>query len=217
MDQRELEYQLDRRAIARKCKDQAITKMLRDQYIEMYTRELDNKEYEDNYDPLLAELQRVYSENAKARKHKVNHTYYFVSVSPRPGTGVEPLLKKIQKLAKKRSIEGTMYCIEWNKNQEPHCHILVHQLQCSDTDFRKNTKNTFKNLVDNTRCINIRGVPEDWIEEKKEYIRGEKWDTEKDEMIEYDRYKREQLGLEPYYCTGTLARPLLDEGQPQDV
>lgn len=197
--------------ISVKAYEAAYTKILTDLYKEQISYQITSKE--DTVDPYILKLREVNKTVAKLRKHAISSHYYFVSVASKVGCGFDEFTKKLNKYVTRKMVVGAYYTIEWSRGAEinqPHCHILVYQDSCSDRDFRKNTQNTFKTIVGNLKCIDIKRVPEDWVIDKIQYIKGEKWDKEKEELMVIDRMRREELGLQEWYQTGNV--PLLDEG-----
>lgn len=205
-EERKIEIKLTMQKLQKK----AIEKIYLDAKILEYRALIESNETLDN--EFLSEARISIDRAKKLQKQKVTSEYYFVTVSPKQGTTLEALRKQVDKYVGRRMIVGSMYAYEWTKEKQVHVHLIVHQLECSDRDFRKNTKNTFKNLVGNLACIDVRGIPDDWIDDKKAYIKGEKWDEGKDEMIAFDKQKRIEENLEPFYTTGSMRpTPLLDE------
>jgi len=185
--------------------EKAIEKIYLDSKIAEYRALIDSKEPIDN--EMLISARESMAISKKLQKQKITSEYYFVTVAPKTGTTLEELKSKVEKYINRRMVCGSMYSFEWTKEKQVHVHLIVHQIESSDRDFRKNTKNTFKNLVGNLTCIDVRAIPEDWLDDKKAYIMGEKWDDDKQEMIEYDKQKRIDEGLSPYYQTGTFVIP----------
>lgn len=211
MDQ-EQEYKrlLEYRELHSKARKKAQEKMMYTSYLNLYQAQLAADAVPDDQ-KWLKDIQDMDREVARLRKQKISHNYFFVTVSPRPDTGLDDLRKKVEKYAKRKMTAGIMYNYEWNKNGNVHSHMLVYQTSCSDSKFRENTKNTFKSLVDNLYCIDIRPLPDDWVKDKADYVAGLKWDPEKDDMIETDKEMRKGYGLEPFYKFGDM--PLLDGPQ----
>lgn len=154
-------------------------------------------------DETIKYLKQLNMDIKKKQKQKPGCDFYFVTVSPTIGTDFHLLQTKVQKYTTRMMIRSAMYTYELTKQNNPHVHILVENAGYTDKDFRRNTCNTFKKIVGDIRCINIKSVPEDWVQDKIEYIKGEKWDSTKDDMIENDKKWRLEMSLQPYYIIGT--------------
>lgn len=196
-----------------KAYTRARDKLMMEVFYDNMKLQVQDKKYNGN-DRYILKMRELATANAKMRKQQITSEYYWVSVSPKPEISLDQLIIKVDKYVGRKMVSGSMYCYEWNSAGNPHTHMLIHNLENSDKDFRKNTTNTFKTLVGNLKCIDIRRVPEDWVEDKKLYIKGDKWDDNKQELIELDKEYRMKYDLQPYYTTGTLSEPdpLLDEG-----
>lgn len=199
----ELEKEQKIRSALKDVQEKAEKKVYADYLIQQYKILIESKE--DLTSPFLIAAREAFQLTTKLYKQKVSSEHYWVSVNPSNDKELDELIKKVDKYVGRRFITGIIYTYEWCRNGTPHVHMLVHQLELSDKDFRKNTKNTFKNLVGNLKCIDIKRVPSDWIQDKIDYLQGNKWDPEKDDMIESDKLKREEFELEPYYAFGSFA------------
>lgn len=213
----ELDSETEDAILIEKCRKKAKEKVLTNAFTQLYTQQIyTNKPLDDR---ILKHAQMLTQKSLKLRKKKRSSEYYFVSVSPESHHTIEDLKYKVEKYVDRKLCVGTIYAYEWNKRGIPHVHILVRQLEYSDTDFRKNTYNSFKTLVGNKKCVDIRAIPEDWVDDKIDYIKGDKWDIEKEELIKIDIQNRLEYRLEPFYTTGTFIRtererPPLDGGSP---
>lgn len=191
-------------------RDKAKMKLLLEmEYNHLKTEMLSNK---DTDDPYMKRLQWLNAQVLSMQKQKPASTYYWVTVSPSPQTPLESLKVKVEKYSRSKMIEGCIYTFEKRPSDgTPHVHMIVKPLGVSDSDFRKRTKNPFKDLVGNNRCIDIKICPPAFLDDKIEYIKGNKWDVSKEEACEEDKLFRLENCLEPYYVIGNIISNLDDE------
>lgn len=205
-DEMYLDFQISRRCEVVDLQDKAVKTLYIKSYMSYLESQLADGAFTESRDPLYKSLQDIYAKNLSLQQKKRSFEYYFVTVSPKEND-LPWLMKKTEKMANKKSTIGAMYTYELRSDGTPHVHMLVRQLQYSSTDFCRNTRNTFK---DRQCMVDIKGVYESWIPDKVDYIRGDKWDPEKDEMIQKDREWRKQMKLQSYYIVGELPKEILE-------
>jgi len=196
-------------------RDKAKMKLLLEmEYNHLKTEMYSNK---DTDDPYMRRLQWLNTKILESQKQKPSSKYYWVTVSPKPQTSLESLRVKVEKYVRSRMIQGCIYTYEKRPSDgTPHVHLIVKPIGVSDSDFRKRTKNPFKDLVGNNRCIDIKICPESFLGDKIEYIKGNKWDVSKDEACDEDKVFRLENELEPYYVVGNIIESVSEDDDGGD-
>lgn len=189
-----------------KCREKALSKLLTEQYVEHYRYLMESKS--ESSDIYVLKLRELFTANVKMRKQRVSYKHYWVTVNPARAEDRETILRLITKYTTRKMVLGAMYTFESRMDDSFHTHILVHQEQYSDSDFRRNTKNSFKKIQ---AIVDIRSVPEDWVPDKIDYILGKKWDIGKEDYVEYDKTWRIKNSYDSYYTVGSFANSLVGE------
>ncbi len=84
-----------------------------------------------------------------------------------------------------------------NMGKGVHTHIICNPK--STKNFKRDIRNNYRHMVGNEKSIKISAIPQDWYKDKVEYIKGHKWDTEKESQIAIDNIWRKGLRLKVYY------------------
>lgn len=194
----------DMRKIKQKAKERLL---LEYEYNYLKTQIEDNKETDD---PYVKRLRWLNTQILTNQKHKAASTYYWVTVSPKPQTSLESLQVKVEKYSRSKMIMAIMYAYELRPHDNtPHCHMIVKPLGVSDSDFRKRTKNPFKDIC-SAMCVDIRTMRPSYLADKIEYLKGNKWDLSKADACDQDKIFREENGLDPYYVVGDIFGDMSD-------
>lgn len=133
--------------------------------------------------------------------------HYMVTVNPKPGVTLAELQKKVNKYVKRKMVRQCEWVYEQRGSHEGelgkgmHVHMLVTQRgDTFDTQFHRNTRNTFKTLVgDPEKHVFITVCKEEWMDGKREYMKGAKTEEGKSEKVDMDRIWRPQNNLQEYY------------------
>lgn len=200
MEQRSLAYS-DMIEMKRK----AIKKVMFDIYVEEFRAKLENgAEAKDAYEEVVMADLRTRVKNTRniaARgwwwiTFTINASLFSTSDEYLPR-----LMKKVDKANSKKCVGRSMWSYELTKEGVPHCHYLLElsekELISKDKLF-KGFQNTFKDVG----YVKIKNCPPEWVKDKVLYLKGEKWDEDKDEMVAIDRDWRKTVGLQPYYEKG---------------
>lgn len=137
---------------------------------------------------------------------------YYVTVNPAPEVPLEKFEKVTEKYVKAAHVEGTEYVYEQRGSTEAeagkgmHMHMLV-KTNTKPSDFKKRTRNAFKNIVGNDAHIWIMSCPKAYINDKRVYMQGYKTGEGKAEKVAVDRIWRPQNNLQEYYITGNAIDP----------
>jgi len=117
------------------------------------------------------------------------------------GTYLERLQTKVNKFTRKKCIKRAIWNFELTKEQMPHAHMLIeidNDNPVAKHTFEKGFLNTFKDVGH----VKAKKCPDEWVKDKIDYIKGIKWDEDKDTMIASDQQWRLRVGLQPYYEVG---------------
>lgn len=111
------------------------------------------------------------------------------------------LQKKIAKLNSKKCCLRSIWNFELNERGVVHSHYLIHlnpEYPVSHSKFTKGVLNTFKDVG----FVKMLTCPESWAIDKIQYLKGNKWDEDKEVMVQIDREWRQTQGLEEVYTFG---------------
>lgn len=164
------------------------------------------KEYFYNYveeDRLPLEVKKDETKELLTRsKERLNSKppYCFLTVNPRREVSLAELQKKVKKLLNKKTTKEYFLVYEIRKAPDEglHVHILL-RYTSRPSDFRRNTKNTFKDICDsnNTHCLNFKFIQENLLKDKVDYMLGDKKDSKKTAVEATIAWRKSQK-LKPY-------------------
>lgn len=156
-------------------------------------------EVSDTYQRKLIEDQYI--------QNSTKSFYWFVTVSVKPGVTFQEFEKAVKKQISKKIIKTYFYVYETrhlpdetNKLFEGlHCHMLLYST-VRPYDFKKSTKNTFKDLctINNPEIMNFKNIPEDLIQDKINYMLGDKKES-KQKGVSLTKAFRTRNNIEEYY------------------
>ena len=159
------------------------------------------------FDTREAELRSVelylpLQEYLKATSSEDRHNA-FLTINWKPGTTPENTYNIITNIITKKWIDE--YAITWEQRGEDeeslgtgyHNHILLINLEKPKSQIHREIYSTVKNLVGNKFHVDVRMIPSSWIDDKLEYMNGNKWDPLKDKKSQMDRLFRAKYNLQP--------------------
>lgn len=140
---------------------------------------------------------------------KVPSGIAWLTLSPNPEVDEMQFVKVVnQKIKAWSHLKEVMWCFEWTKLKKIHAHAIIRHTN-SEKDFKDQFVKTFHRKLQwcTIPCVDVRRPeqydpplePESYYIAQKAYVRGEKYDPKKDEMIRYDIEKRKKLNLSPFY------------------
>lgn len=144
--------------------------------------------------------------------------WFFITVNPKEGTELTRFIDKLNKFSIRKFIRYYYYNIEQRGESEDqlgkgiHSHILINTL-LKKSKVTQYLQESFVNFVGNVRNIhqlNIILIPQSWVEDKKEYIKGNKWDEGKESKLDMDKIFRQKNNLNIYYSTQDAPTPIQD-------
>jgi len=138
----------------------------------------------------------------------------FVTINPKDNelSGYEELNKRVEKCLAKYWITEYAYCYEQRSTDAEsihglHTHILITRGTHKPSHCEREIRSTFSPLCGNSKHINIQYKKKEWINDKLEYMLGNKTGTdtngsEKDLKIPIDIIMREKLNIQPIVYRG---------------
>lgn len=164
---------------------------------------------------------------AKIPKTKVG----WITVNPRDisPSELDEFHGKIKKFCSRRPFIEWAYTLEQRfpspttlvPGEGIHVHILVVVNPKSSQKLSKKSLHswvfsTFKEWVGNARHCDVKLYSSEYKADKLAYIKGEKFDLDKQEKVDADVLWRAQNGLEPFYASESLKQPSLPPGEPEN-
>nr|UOF79429.1 rep protein [Cressdnaviricota sp.] len=137
---------------------------------------------------------------------------YFVTVNPKEKTELSVLQKLLTNFLKRRIIKDYIYSYEQRSETMEdigkglHIHMLIKVQSDKSKYLRQYLGESFKRVIgyNNNNIINIRHITKDMIEDKISYIKGYKWDKEKDKKILIDKEFRKNNNLLEFYLKSDI-------------
>lgn len=127
---------------------------------------------------------------------------FWITVNPKPDVSLIEFKRVIFRLMDRVFMKGATFAFEQRASEEPysgaHCHIMVDKLM-SPKQMHNRIFNTVKQCVGNVKHVDLRAYPYSFREEKLDYLKGNKWDTEKDAVVAATYNWREVNNLEDIY------------------
>lgn len=171
-------------------------RVLYNMYMKYHKQKLDNGEYDD-----LGEVGIIRKKlDTDNRPLKL----YWVTVNPKEGTTISSLNKRIEKYVQRKMIHAFNYAFEQRgktideAGKGMHVHLLI-KSKDKKAWFKRSTISSFKALCGNEQAIDIKLYPMDYETEKIEYLKGEKWDDDKEDSTKINKIWREKEKLKSYY------------------
>lgn len=168
-------------------------------YIEVYEA-LDN-ETRAKLDPIHNSYEKWYQEYKKDDGTK----FLFITLNFKPNMELETIKKLMDNIVAKKWVSRYYYSIEQRGNTKEtageglHVHLILTNVNKPMSQIHKETYNTVKNYVGNKLHVDVKTYPTKFLDEKLQYIQGLKWDSDKKEKTEMDKYFRLKNNLEMMY------------------
>lgn len=115
---------------------------------------------------------------------------------------VEELQKPLNKVMAKKWMVKTLLAHEQRGEILPdlgkgyHNHILVEGVNKPASQIHREVYNTVKNYVGHSRHVDVQSVKMSWLQDKKDYLTGKKFDPEKENKQNMDIIFRKEYGLQ---------------------
>lgn len=140
----------------------------------------------------------------KMKKIMLDNTdIFWITVNPRPDVRFDFFKKTVSNLMERVFMKGAVYAFEQRSEDDKkphgyHCHILVDK-RMSPKQMYDRVFNTFKAILGTKKALDIRSYEGRFRDEKMDYLRGIKWDPDKDKAVFATCKWRESIGIEAIY------------------
>jgi len=153
------------------------------------------------------ELLKLFDKLQKVREGR-GTKYLWVTVNPKEQDDIVGSLNfSIVKLQSKKWVKSIRWTFEQRGEIEEemgkgiHLHMLVER--CDETKRLDSARRTIHDIFDkwcgSTLHVKINRCYDNWVEDKIQYLQGNKWDDEKDDKISMDKLWRESIGIQSFY------------------
>lgn len=133
---------------------------------------------------------------------------WFVTLNWKPDVNLSDVKIRINKVLKKKWISEYYYTFEQRGESEEECGKGIHtHMLLIDTgktipaQVKREIYSSVKSYVGNINHVDVRKVEKDWIEDKLQYMSGEKWDEGKDLKCKIDVLFRQRNNLKEMYSS----------------
>ncbi len=160
------------------------------------------------YDKLLDERQTLREEQAK----RLGTLWLWLTVSPNDKVEFLDFKKKIESFANRKMFKEYFYVFEQRSQEKEtagmgfHAHLLLKRnISYKQNKIVSNSKNSFKNMtkVNDFNIFHFHWCPDEYLDDKMEYMTGAKTGSEKDIKQLIDVIFREKYNLDNYYTNAT--------------
>lgn len=166
---------------------------------------------DESMQSLYDEVQLLKEQNNRKSSQQY---YYWITFNPKSDITLEQLMKFTDKLLSKKWITDAIYSYEQRGETLEECgkglhmHILIVRNNFKTTHAKREIYNTFKSYTGMSKDIFVnkcfKAIPYSWGQDKIEYLKGNKWDSEKDAKIKIDAEFRQKNNLNIYYTYGSV-------------
>lgn len=139
------------------------------------------------------------------REQKKNEKIFWLTINPKPDVDFDTFREVVERYINRVFVKNCMYAFEVRGQDQLGYHgFHVHMVfdkphMMSKKQLLTRTYNTFKDIVGNIMHIDVRLYSGSCREDKEAYLKGEKWDEEKDESVRHTRDWRKLIDLDEYY------------------
>lgn len=186
-----------------------VTKIAFDEFLKQKIKTNLNIQFElEQISPYCTELKRQRDNLRQKQAEKLGTLWLWLTINPKKDIEFEIFKKKIEQFAERKMFDDYLYVFEQRGKTEEeagkgfHAHLLLKRnMKYKQNKIISNSKNTFKNLtnVENNEIFNYHWCPAEYLDDKIEYMTGEKTGCEKDIKQLIDVLFREKKNLNNYY------------------
>ncbi len=140
-------------------------------------------------------------------------SYVFITLNLKDDLFFPSFIQRISKSVLKKWIVWYVYAFEQRSQSGPeyggyHVHMLINRGQKSPSLVKNEFKTTFRQLIatDNPHCLNFKFIDYSVIDQKIDYILGEK-QSKKLALVDRDREMRKFFLLDDHYCSESSPCP----------
>lgn len=129
---------------------------------------------------------------------------YFMTINFKPDINSDVIQKVLSRLADRTIISKYSYSIEQRGSDDStrgtglHSHWLVHTSKPL-SEFKRDCLSTLGKYLGNSRHLDIRKYPLEYESDKIQYLKGNKWDPDKESKVVQDRLFRLENNLDDIY------------------
>ena len=165
------------------------------------------------------DLKKIIERLSMKKSEKSGNLWCWITISPDPkkitdALSVVELINHTIKKCNRAIIEDWKFCVEQRTdninnfdkiypNVGIHIHILCRRnLKYKPSKFCKNFRNSWKpwvHNVNNDKFVNMKWCPNDYLQDKLDYMNGQKTGDMKDKKCICDSYMRKKCGFLPLY------------------
>lgn len=197
--------------------------------LELFKIRLEDGDFEklpNKIDPEVKVLLKEYHEyiGTDGKFSSTKYPHCFVTFNPDNKYDDKPdeFIQLMANVVSKKWIKNAIYVFEQRSKESEiwhglHCHMLIERRHKRECEFKREIKNTVKNMGDikNSHILNFSFRPTKEVDKTINYMLGEK-DEDKMLKIPQDEYMREELELESYYTKGCLYDPELESPSDEE-
>lgn len=147
--------------------------------------------------------------------------FYFITISPRDTTPYHEFKKAVDKYTQRKWVRSYVYVYEQRGMHDQelgkgiHMHMILVKPEKNFARLLKETKNTFKDLIDDN-CSSAIDIDGRYLRDLKNsitYILGKKKDPTKQLKQEMDKLWREKYNIKEYYVNN-FSIPSIEDASP---
>lgn len=171
-----------------------------------------NTEYKCRKDVISAIDQKLIImklKNMHKRKMEVslNRNYYWITINPVEGD-FDKFKDKLDYVLSLKNFSKSNYHYVYEQRGKTlddmgrgyHVHMLCDKPKnTTPSQMTRELFNNFKHFCGNLKAIQVQTIPQTWYSDKIEYLKGNKWDDDKDESVFINKPWRESRGLKHLY------------------
>lgn len=155
-------------------------------------------------------IQKLYDESQEFRQGK-DVRFLWITINPdETKAQLGDLMNSVLKLRYKKFVVQMEVVYEQRGETEEdrgkgyHCHILLEFKDVRYDNVKRSIHTIFDKLCGTSLHVNVKPCYEKWLQDKKQYLRGNKWDEEKDDKIQQDKLWRQEFNIDPLYTYGAV-------------
>lgn len=163
-----------------------------------HSRSLSRQYTQEERNAIIAELKSFIYGSKKV------DNFYFMTINFKPDLDLDQCLKALDRVAQRAFIKEYHYSIEQRgstdltRGEGIHSHWMVHTSKPL-SEFKRDLFNTLKKYLGNQRHLDVRKYPLEYKADKLDYLKGLKWDPEKEDKVKQDILFRQENFLEDIY------------------
>lgn len=188
---KQLKESVEINEIYKKAEEQAKYKFM----VRCITKMINEGEYDN--DPTIKNLRS---------KLNQKHRFYFITINPKDDITLKDFMEKVHKYTGRSMFDkGTVsYTFEQRSNDVDdagkgmHVHIAA-QSDLKKSHILRNTISSFKHMIGTEQHIDVRIYPIKYLDDKIKYMKGDKWDEDKSESVEVNKFWRIANNIESLY------------------